>query len=256
ISELKDKESIPYETIELKNSKVIYEMRKFAVSNQAPFKEENDGGFKDAYIYFTIREYIQQNLDKEIYFVSDDKRLKQAVKQIKGIKCISKFDEFFDTHKSNFTDKYFLEKLKNETNQNITRNDIKQVYENINKNILLEVESKKFHYLFEIEKREIISFAERKSIDKLINELIYSPSFMDTHIAIEELGEYSQFLTDEDIKIIIDACMKNEQIFWIRYDDDVKEFILCLTEVKENILTDEQIKFINSLKSTEVENVI
>ncbi|TDY22577.1 hypothetical protein B0G81_2888 [Paraburkholderia sp. BL6665CI2N2] len=61
-----------------------------------------------------------------------------------------------------------------------------------------------------------------------IDELVDSPNFAMTHIAIANLRPYSQFFTVADANRLFEAAFDNRQINWIITDDDVNEFYLKL----------------------------
>jgi len=80
ISCLIENESIPFSIIKLTNFNVLPEIKKLAINKTSPFEasEGTDKGFKDAYIYFTVLEYLQNIDAKYIFVCSKDKRFKKA----------------------------------------------------------------------------------------------------------------------------------------------------------------------------------
>jgi len=92
----------------------LLDMRKKAVSNLAPFEEQNDKGFKDAYIFFTILEYQTENPNDEIFVMTNDGRLKEALDFDKEIKVISDVEEYYDYWEGYFSEDYFIGRLREE----------------------------------------------------------------------------------------------------------------------------------------------
>ncbi len=90
IAQLKENETIRYDVIELKDASVLFEMKNLALKKEPPFKKnvKEDPGFKDAYIYFTILEYLQTCTDKYIFVCTEDVTLKEALQKHPNIKVI------------------------------------------------------------------------------------------------------------------------------------------------------------------------
>jgi hypothetical protein len=83
IQTLIDKENIRYEIIKLKNPNALYQIKNLAIKKEPPFVSRNgsDKGFKDAYIYFTVLEYLQNTSDKYLFFITTDSLLKAAFEE-------------------------------------------------------------------------------------------------------------------------------------------------------------------------------
>ena len=68
IEKLLIEESIPFEVIDLKDNNVLPQIKELAIHKKAPFEsgENTDKGFKDALIYFSVIEYLQEIPNKNI----------------------------------------------------------------------------------------------------------------------------------------------------------------------------------------------
>ena len=88
----------------------LNKLRNFSIENKAPFDSDSDKGFKDAYIYLTLLDFIEDG--KNIFLWTKDNRLKNAFSTIKNIQVISEIEEFLSYKEKYFKDDYFLEKVK------------------------------------------------------------------------------------------------------------------------------------------------
>ena len=68
LNQLLDLETGLFQVIDLKNPKYIFDMKQLALKKEPPFVPDDgsDKGFKDAYIYFTVLEYLEGIEDKYI----------------------------------------------------------------------------------------------------------------------------------------------------------------------------------------------
>lgn len=94
-------------------------------------------------------------------------------------------------------------------------------------------------------KEAFLDFENRRleAIQKLIN----SGNFATTHLAIAELEEFRNYLSDEESLQLLEATISNNQINSIISDDDVKQFISDLFEAKKEILEKELRESLESL---------
>src|SRR5690606_5087972 len=81
IEKLLIEESIPFEVIDLKDNNVLPQIKELAIHKKAPFEsgENTDKGFKDALIYFSVIEYLQEIPNKNVFVCAKDVRLKEAL---------------------------------------------------------------------------------------------------------------------------------------------------------------------------------
>lgn len=96
----------------------------------------------------------------------------------------------------------------------------------------------KSELLYNTEYNQYVSWLKIFEEDKKdkINSLINSWSFQNTHSAVSYLEEFRNFLSDNEVIIIIKALKENSQII---PDDNVKDFIYGVIENMENKLDKE-----------------
>jgi len=239
IASLEKGEKLEYSVIELTDYSVLEQMRELALKKQAPFDagEKTDKGFKDAYIYFTILEYLQSTSDKVIFVCTKDGRLKEALEEHPSIIVIKNYDEFIQKSVTKYFDDYFIKKLQADINTNINKKCIVDYWVNINENrvLLIDVEDEKI--VVEVDSGEIIDYKNVGDYSVAIINLINSNTFLDTHTEIDALNLYLHFLSDEEIIRVLGATIENGQISSIISDDDVKQFVSTLYEKKKGILS-------------------
>lgn len=238
ITELENKEDIKYSVIKLQDYSVLEKIKELALKKLPPFEaaDNSDKGFKDAYIYFTVLEYLQAISDKYIFVCTEDVRFKEALQKHSNIKVIKDFEEFKEESVSSFYDEYFINKLKEAVHPGIGEENITGFWFSINGNqiLLIEIEDEKF--VVEVDKREIIDCCNKNKYINYINDLVQSGYFVSTHKAIAELENFKQYLSDEEILRILEATISNDQIYSILCDDDVKQFIGDLFQAKKETL--------------------
>lgn len=241
ISELKEMEEISYTTIELTDFSIVKKMKDLALKKEAPFAAEDktDKWFKDAYLYFTILEYLQKITDKYVFVCTKDIRLKEALQKHPNIKIIDSFEKFKENGITSFLSPYFIEWLNTHLGAWITQDDIDDYWINTNDNYVLSITMSETKILVEIDAGEIIGSVDYSEFSDVIDALVNSGNFSTTHSSIEILTNFIQYLTDEEILRILVATTENNQIWWITSDDDVKEFIWKLFESKRWILDTE-----------------
>ncbi len=246
IQSLKDNENIDYETIYLTEvADTLSKMKERALSNSPPFEEKSDKGFKDAYIYFTILEYIKNSKDenKQLFFCSQDKKLQEAFRK-EEITVIENYNDFKEKIVEKYTDDggYFIARVKeylegkfNIQEIEIDTKKIKLLFQNKENSDILELETHdkeeiKTTYLIKVESKEISGAIIQAELTKAVNEFIYSYSFAVTHDAVDQLSEYLPYFSNENINDMLKATENNNQILWIKDDEDVKNFICNLNE--------------------------
>lgn len=242
IENLKTTETIPFEVIDLKDFQVFEQIKDLAYQKLAPFEEKDntDKGFKDAIIYFSVLEYLQEIPNKNIFVCTDDGRLTEAFNRHHNIIVVKTFDEFKQESISQFTDEYFLEKLNNELAPDVTETNIKEFWYGINDNKILLVNDENQEYVIEIDSGEILSSELRSEYSDGINQLINSNSFRNTHRRINQIESFINYFSDEEIEAILNASLENEEIRRIIDDTDVKEFIGQLFDAKNELLSQEK----------------
>ncbi|MQP52428.1 MULTISPECIES: PIN domain-containing protein [unclassified Flavobacterium] len=243
IQKLLDTETIPFETIDLKDHSVLPLIKELAILKKAPFEagDNTDKGFKDALIYFTILEYLQEIPNKYVFVFAKDARFKEALANHPNIIIIDSYDDFKKYGISQFYDSYFIENINAVLGITITKDNIKEYWFNINDNIALLIEFEGQEYVIETDSMEIIDHCNRNEYVEEIENLIKSTRFVITHRAIGKLMPYINYLSDKEIARILNASLANEDIRRIIADDDVKEFIGSLYDSKKEVLTDKEV---------------
>lgn len=249
ITQLKENETIIYEVIELKNTSVLFEMKNLALKKEPPFKKgvKEDPGFKDAYIYFTILEYLQTCTDKYIFVCTVDGTLKESLQKHQKIKVIKDFEEFKQLSISSNFDDYFISKINESIDFEIKAKNIIDYWLSINGNQILLIENDNEKYVIEVDNREIISFCNTNEYINYIDWLIKSSMFSATHSYIKRLNKHKNYLSDDEIISILEASVSNNQIYYIRNDEDVKQFISELFIAKKEVLEEELRKEVEQL---------
>ncbi len=246
IQKLFDDESIPFEVIDLKNNDVLPQIKELALNKKAPFEsgDNTDKGFKDALIYFSVLEYLQEIPNKNVFVCAKDGRLKEALNNHHNIIVIETYEQFKQKSVSQFFDDYFIEKVNAELDVVITKDNIVEYWHNIddNQNVLIKTEGEE--YIIEVDSGEIISTSKPELYLKNIEQLIISGNFDSTHNAIEQLLPFINYFSDDEILKILYASFSNAMIRWIIKDEDVKEFIGTLYKAKSELVENDVADFL------------
>jgi hypothetical protein len=203
IDELVEQEKIPYKVISLTKRKenILDEIKQLCLAGLPPFEDSTDKGFKEAYIYFTILEYLSSIKDGNLFIVTRDERLKMALEKHRRIKVVKDYEEFKSYDTEYFKSQYFIGRLKEAVDETIEASGINAIYLNIDKNWVLRVSiDGNKTYLIEVDfrSREIIDFTDEDYKDD-INELINSPNFATTHACVNSLEGKINYFSDDDI---------------------------------------------------------
>ena len=241
ILDIAQDESLPYSVIKLTND-VLADMRKLSLGNLPPFDEKSDKGFKDAYIYFTILEYLDDIKDKNIFVVTKDERLSLSFKDNRRITVIRNYDEFGKYIVTYFRDEYFINRLEEEISEFITVNCIKDIWLNTKENWVIKLACDEKTYFVEVDfsSREIIDYTDFDFAEG-IKRLIVAEAFLTVHSNIAAIKDYTQYFSDYQIQRLIEAATNNNQIYWIAEDEDVKEFFMRIFKAKLEIIEDKDI---------------
>ena len=235
-----ENEAIPFSIIKLTNFNVLPEIKKLAINKTSPFEagEGTDKGFKDAYIYFTILEYLQTIDAKYIFVCSKDKRFKKAFEHHSNIIAIESFDEFKQHSVSQFYDEYFIGKVNEELGVTITKENIKEYWNNVNDNKVVAIDIEGVEYVIETDASEIISSDIKGDYISKIEQLIASSNFNNTDLAVNMLLPYIQYFADNEIYNILNAAYYNTQIRWIIIKPHVQQLIGTLYESRKELIDD------------------
>lgn len=238
ISHLREKEIITYEIIPLTNPTAFEEIKELCLKNSPPFDEKSDRGFKDAYIYLTILDYLKTLNGEVVYFVTSDDRFKEAFDGNRQVRVIESYEEFIQYNDSYFKGIYFIEQLMevnfieqliSDTEEPIKTEDIKQIWINSDGNWILKINYNATIIFIEVDFRtKVISECTEDDFSHNISNLISSRAFQHTHTWISALVKYKKFFHYEEIRELIKASIENPQISWISQDEDVNDFFLDL----------------------------
>jgi len=250
ISELVNNEKIPHTIIHLTRENALEEIRNLCLENCPPFDESTDRGFKDAYIYITVLDYLKTIGSERVFLVSKDGRLKQAFYGNTQVKVVANFEEFERNTGDYFRELYFIDKLKEELSEEIDPEYIQDIWLNINENWVIKVNTGLKVYFTEVDfsSREILNYTD-EDFSKNIDGLKLSGSFGATHSHIAEVSDYDKYFSDQEIIDLVQAATENEQIYWIASDEDVKEFFNTIFQAKQQIIGDElRLSFMEKFK--------
>ena len=250
IQKLIEEETIPFEVIDLKNNDVLPQIKDLALNKKPPFeaKDNTDKGFKDALIYFSVLEYLDEIPNKKVFVCVKDGRLKEAFNKHINIIVVENYEEFKQKSIAQFFDDYFIEKVNAELAEvEIAKDNIIEYWHNINgnQNVLIKVEDDE--YIIEVDSGEIVGSSKPELYKPNIEHLILSGNFGTTHSTIEELTPFMNYFSDEDILNILNASFSNEQIKWIIEDEDVKEFIGILYKAKSELVENDVAEFLKEI---------
>lgn len=222
-------------------------MKELAIWNKAPFEENSDKWFKDAYIYFTVLEYLGAIDDACVYFVTKDDRLKETFQNNERVRVVENFDGFQKYRISYFQENYFLEEFETRIEWKITADDIKDVWTNINGNRVVKITSEWPTFLVEVDfsTKEIIDHTmedfvtDKEDLADAVTHLISSWSFDATDFYVDCLQPYVPYFTDQQIIDLIEASATNNQIYRVAEKDALKAFFKPLFEYKKNVLSED-----------------
>ena len=190
------------EVIKLKNSEIAFaKVLELAVNHKPPFESEGDKGFKDAIIAMTIDEYLDEHkmAQKSIIF-TNDKLLGEYYDERENIVVVENFKELDNAIRISPT------KPK-------TTNIAGQV--------------------------SIIESPVRKAIRDQLTALRNAGNFTAVHEAISHINGLKNKMTDEDFIDTLISATNNNQIYWIREDQDIQEYYDEVFRKYGNKLSDE-----------------
>lgn len=248
IEKLIGEESFIFEVIDIKNNDVLIKIKELAINKLPPFEsgDNTDKGFKDALIYFSILEYLDEIPNKYIFVCAKDGRLKKALESHQNIIVVESYDEFKEHSISQFFDDYFLQKVSEHLDIVVITDSIKEYWDNINENKVLLIEVDEEEYVVEIDSNEIVNSAKKEEYKSEILSLINSGNFNTTDKCVEQLKEYSGFFDQVEIKQILEASYENTQIKWIIEKPTIKDFLGPLYLANKDLTENEIKTFLNN----------
>ena len=233
-------EKIPYSIISLTRQDALEEIKKLCLGNLPPFEETSDKGFKDAYIYFTVLDYLDNHTGENIFLITKDDRLKQSFNGNARVTVVKNFDEFEKHIDIYFREEYFINRLKERVSENITADRIEEIWLNTEENwtIKLSCDEKMYFVDVDFSSREIIDSTDFNFAEGIAG-LVISGTFRTTHSNIEIIKDYVRYFSDQEIQNLIEAATDNGQIYSIATDEDVKEFFVPIFKAKSQIVSEE-----------------
>ena len=105
-----------------------------------------------------------------------------------------------------------------------------------------------------------IKISEEAMRKDAVWQLTISSSYRDTHLAIERLSDFGGSFDDGDLNNIIEAFLKNSQVGWVFWDDDVQIFFWQLldgrlSDIYGEVLVDFQPWLLESLNQMDQHEV-
>ena len=94
VDDLQKGETIDHTIIYLSQKDALSKIKQLCHRREAPFGDVGDKGFKDAYIYLTVLEYLEGITNEQVFFVTGDGKLKEAMERVRGIRVIKNFRRF------------------------------------------------------------------------------------------------------------------------------------------------------------------
>lgn len=242
IERLLTSEVISHTVIKLSKEDALERIRTMCHECVAPFGENEDKGFKDAYILLTIEEYLENIEDEQVFVVVKDGKLREAFEKLQKLTVIRDFDEFELFNKAQFIEPYFLERLSETIEEKVDEASVLNADFNINNNWVLEIDTDEKPTFIEIDfkNKEIIGFAKVR-LPNGINNLVNSGSFDTTDEWVEKLSDYVQYFNNAELIELIKGSVSNNQIYWIAGKETLKQFFYPILEKVEHLL-DERTK--------------
>ena len=228
LEEIQQNEPYDFEIIPCVHGEVVDRFRSMAILNQAPFNKDSDKGFKDACIYVSILNYLENFEDRSVFFWGSDERLKEAFKAYPTVQVINTVEIYHSKSARFMMDDYFFGILSTGLSVDINSEEIVKTWRNKSDNWIIEVAKDGCTYLVEVESRQVVSFVEEGDLESKVSALVSSGNFASTHSAVADLAELIQYLSTKHIESIIQAAEENSQVSWVLSDDDVKEFFDAL----------------------------
>lgn len=240
---------IGFTTLDLRDEKrdTLEKMTQLALQKEPPFEPKNDTdkGFKDALIYFSILEYLQKTKSKNIFVCTKDKLLSKALEK-SPVTIIEDFRDF----QEKTVDTYSIDKIDKKLESTITKDNIIEFWTNIYENKTVLVKEKEIEYVFEMEYNDVKDFCSKEEFQPSIEALVYANDIETIRDAIDNLKSYSQYISDDDILLILGAAYENENLRLSLNEFDIQKFIYSLYKNKKELLIRDNKKAADFLQKT------
>jgi len=123
----------------------------------------------------------------------------------------------------------------------ISKENIKDTWDNINDNKVVLIEFDGTEYVIESDQSEIVSYSTKNEYIPNIELLITSPNFDNTDEVVDRLMPFMAYFTDDEIYNILNAACNNSQIRWIIEKADIQELIGVLYENRKELIDDPEV---------------
>lgn len=231
LTELIEKESIPFEVLDLRRKRAAYEaIYDHSIKGTAPFNAGGDKGFKDSLIAKTIDEFVSDNPKRKVFLLTKDGMLKSYF-QDSDVQTISSFEDFDREYSEDkIEDEALLDRIWNyfdEVGVVLSERRLPDdQWLNYEGDIVAYYKDDKYgdvYALVDSVAREPLSFIG-ESLPAAIQDLEHVGSFQAAHSAIVDADYIFAYCNSDDIKAIVQIMLTNDQIYGIGRDDDVSQF--------------------------------
>ncbi len=244
VSGILAEESVNFIIYVLKRPSEAYsKIYNWSVNHQPPFEEKGDKGFKDALIACAVEELLEDEANEAVYFITKDKKLIEKFKSNTRVVLIEDFGEVSKYLYDQFVDEYLMQRIVGDLG--LPAAEIVGGWLNIDDNWVLKLMESKQPYLVLVDReaREIIDSTIEVS-DEEVQSLINSVSFANTQATIEALAESIKYAPINVLVELTNSALKNDQIYSIGTNDDVKDFFHPIfKKTKSYLNNDDAAKF-------------
>lgn len=198
---MKGSSSIKYEVVDIQDREAaMAHMYDPAIHNKAPFEENSDKGFKDAWVVMTVDEYLERHpeYDRALLITNDNRMAEHFDSETNRVKVVPNIKEALKALSLSRKDETGARAIVSQscTSQN---NESSSPEDNI---------------------------SNAGQAKDLINDLNNSRSFAETHTVIARFNNIdTKSLSPREGRMILEACVTNDQVSYILPDKDVDSFI-------------------------------
>lgn len=215
---------INYEVADIQNREAaMAHMYDLAIHNKAPFEENSDKGFKDAWVVMTVDEYLERHPEYDhALLVTNDNRMAEyfdnAANRVTVVPNINEVLKVLSLRRSDAGD---------------AKDDSSQVYISQSNDFNPSEDSKD----------------NVNQVNALIDDLNNSRSFAETHAVVAKYKDVDfTNLSSREGRMILEACVANDQVSYILPDEDVDGFIRPLfLQFQESLGNDAYSMFVDAL---------
>lgn len=246
IEKLVTDEEFSFEVIDIKDNNVLIKIKELAFNKLPPFEgsDNTDKGFKDALIYFSVLEYLDEIPNKYIFVCVKDGRLKEALDSHHNIIVVESYDEFKQKSVAQFFDDYFIEKVNAELEIEIAKDNIIEYWININDNQVVFIKTEEKEFVIEVDSGEIVDSTIVEEYRQFIDFLVNVPDYILVNDYVVYLEDYQQFFNEEERNRILNASFENDHFRWQLKEPFVRQFVGLLYENTDLIYDPRTLQFL------------